>query len=142
LGIEQVKIVPGITASNPLDLIYYPYSHSLVVASLLWAGAVYLVFCFVPINPEARKSRVALILGIVVFSHFVLDLLTHRPDLPLLGDHSPKIGLGLWNYVILSYIVEGLIFLGGLWLYLQSTTGTTFTGKYGMIIFAIFLLGL
>lgn len=60
--------------------------------------------------------------------------------MPLSGNDSYKIGLGLWNYPIVSHIVEGIILLGGLWIYMKSTTGTTFGGRVGMIIFAVFLL--
>lgn len=141
LGIEKAEIVPGITAANPLDLVYYPYTHSLV-ASFLWAGVVYVAFRIVPVKSGSKKNQVALILGVAVLSHFFLDLLVHRPDLPLWSNDSYKIGLGLWNYVVLSQVVEALIFLGGLWIYLKSTRGTTFVGKYGMIIFAVVLLGL
>ncbi len=139
LGIEKVNIVPGITAANPLEFVYYPFTHSLV-ASFLWAGAIYVIFRLTPAKSGSKKSRVALIMGSAVLSHFFLDVIVHRPDLPLFGSDSYKIGLGLWNYVFASYIVEGLIFLGGLWIYLKSTTGATFVGKYGMIIFAVFLL--
>ena len=74
-----------------------------------------------------------------VLSHFFLDLLIHRPDLPLSIGDSPTIGLGLWNSVLASYTVEGLIFFAGLWLYMRASSGTTFVGKYGMMLFAAFL---
>jgi len=139
LGIERVEIVPGVTAANPFDFVFYPFTHSLV-GSCLWAGAVYVVFRFIPAQPGSRQSHVALVIGAAVLSHFFLDLIVHRPDLPLgIGD-SYKIGFGLWNYVLASYVLEGLILLGGLWIYLQSTKGTTLLGKYGMSIFAVCLL--
>ncbi len=139
LGIEQVKIIPGITAANPLDFVYYPYSHSLA-ASFLWAGVIYLLFRLLPAKSGSQKTKVAVIMAFAVSSHFLLDLLTHRPDLPLWFGNSIKVGLGLWNHTFLSYLLEGLIFLGGLWIYLKSTRGTSFSGKYGMTIFAAFLL--
>ena len=138
LGIERVALVPGITAANPLDFVYYPFSHSLV-AFLLWTGVVYALFRLLPAKPDSQRSKVALVLAAAVISHFFLDLLAHRPDLPLAFGDSPKVGLGLWNFVLASYVVEGLIFFGGLWLYMRATSGTTFGGRYGMLIFAAVL---
>src|SRR5437899_8983271 len=80
LGIEKVRIVPGITASNPLDLYYMPYTHSLV-AALAWSGFAFLcakVFG----SASLRAGRSALFLALAVLSHWLLDLLVHRPDLP------------------------------------------------------------
>lgn len=136
-GIETMSIVPGITAVSPFDFTYYPYSHSLT-ASLLWAGLFCVVFKITPSKSGSRNNRSALIVAAIVLSHFFLDLIVHRPDLPLLGDDSYKLGLGLWNYIIISSLIEILIFVAGLWLYLKFTKGITFSGKYGMIIFAVF----
>jgi len=84
IGIEKLRIVPGITASNPLDLYYMPYTHSLVAAAL-WSAAAAALYGLV-----ARQSggRAALVVGVAVFSHWVLDFLVHRPDLPLYDDSS------------------------------------------------------
>jgi hypothetical protein len=138
LGIERAEIVPGITVANPIDYVYYPFSHSLV-ASLLWSGAVYILFRILPAKSGSQQSKVALVMAVAVLSHFFLDLLIHRPDLPVSVGDSPTLGLGLWNFVLASYVVEGLIFFGGLWVYMRVTTGATFAGKYGMLIFAAFL---
>src|SRR5215471_1915811 len=78
-GIEKVRIVPGVTASNPLDLYYMPYTHSLVYAL---------------VTRRRPAATAALIVGAAVFSHWVLDLVVHRPDLPLY-DNAAKVGLGL-----------------------------------------------
>lgn len=140
LGIEKVAIVPGLTAANPLDFVHYPFTHSLL-ASFIWAGLAYFVFRLFPAKAGSQKGRVALVVGIAVLSHFFLDLIAHRPDLPLgFGQNSTKVGLGLWNYTAAAYIVEAAVFLVGLRLYLKSTSGTTFAGKYGMVIFAALLL--
>ena len=138
LGIERAEIVPGITAANPIDYVYYPISHSLVT-SILWAGAFYLLFRILPVKSGSQRSKVALVMGVAVLSHFFLDLIIHRPDLPLSLGASSKVGLGLWDFVLASYMVEGLIFFIGLWLYMRATKGETFVGKYGMLIFAAFL---
>lgn len=139
MGIERMSIVPGITAANPLDFTYYPYSHS-ITASLLWAGLFFVVFKITPSISGSRNNRISLVIATTVLSHFFLDLIVHRPDLPLFGNDSYKLGLGLWNYVISSSLAEILILAVGLWLYLKSTKGITFGGKYGMIIFAVFLV--
>src|SRR5437867_12834520 len=76
LGIEKVRMVPGITATNPLDLYYMPYTHSLIGA-LIWSGVAALVYKLI----SSTASRVAAILvGFAVFSHLLLDLVVHRPD--------------------------------------------------------------
>jgi hypothetical protein len=141
LGIEKAAIVQGITAASPLDLIYFPFSHSLIF-SLLWGGIAYIIYRIISIKRGLRDHNAAIILGLAVISHFFLDFITHRPDLPLFINQSDtyKIGLGLWNYLIPSVIIENLIFLGGLIIYLKSTKSTTFLGKYGIISLSIFLL--
>lgn len=140
LGIEKVAIAPGITAANPLDFVYYPFTHSLP-ASVAWAGLAYLALRIFPARTGSQKGRIALVIGVAVLSHFFLDLIVHRPDLPLgFSRNSVKVGLGLWNYTAAAYLVEAAIFLAGLWLYLKSTSGSTFAGKYGMVIFAALLL--
>ena len=138
LGIEKMSFVPGITKVSPLDFIYYPYSHGLA-ASFFWAGLFFIVFKIWTSKPDYNKNTIALAMGATVISHFLLDAIVHRADLPLLGGDSYKIGLGLWNYVFASSLIELLIFLSGLWIYLKSTKGATFIGRYGMIIFSIFV---
>lgn len=118
LGIEKVRIVPGITASNPLDLYYMPYTHSLV-AALLWSAAAFAVWRLV--RPRAGMTA-ALIVAVAVFSHWVLDFVVHRPDLPLY-DNSAKVGLGLWNLPALAFGLEAALLLGGAWLYLLRGHG-------------------
>ncbi len=140
LGIEKVEIAPGVTAANPLDFVYYPLTHSLLM-SVVWAAIVYFLFRFPPFEAGWQKGRAALIMGIAVLSHFFLDILMHRPDLPLtFGVDSPKLGLGLWNYPAASYLFEAVIFLMGVWIYLKSTSPVGAVGKYGMAVFAVLLL--
>lgn len=103
-GVEKVRIVPGITASNPLDLYYMPYTHSLV-AALFWSVAAGLAWRFLARAPDPRP---ALVVGMAVFSHWILDFVVHRPDLPVYDD-AAKIGLGLWNHPALAF---GLVMLG------------------------------
>src|SRR5678816_609145 len=97
LGIEKVSIVPGITASNPLDLYYMPYTHSLVAATF-WSVAVAFV---VWLLPRVATRSAAVWIGVAVFSHWILDFIVHRPDLPLYDD-TLKVGLGVWNYPVVA----------------------------------------
>ncbi len=135
LGIERVNIVENFTQSTHFELEYMPYTHSLL-SSLLWAGLAYALFRWVIV----KKNSVAIVVALAVFSHWLLDLLVHTPDLPLWNDASPKFGFGLWNNAVATYSIEAILLLSTLWLYLRSTTATTAVGKYGMSIFVIFLL--
>jgi hypothetical protein len=131
-GLERLRIVPGFTAYNSYDLVYMPYSHSLVGA-LVWAVIAGLLMA-------ALRGRTAgLWVGIAVFSHFVLDVPMHTPDLPIAGNDSLKIGFGLWNHRNLALIAELVVLLGGLAIYWQGArpTGPKRTATIG---FAIFLV--
>jgi membrane-bound metal-dependent hydrolase YbcI (DUF457 family) len=123
LGWENVKIEPGITAVTPLDFTHYPITHSLLGA-LLWSvlfGGVYYFF--------KKQPKTSLLLAGLVLSHWFLDLIVHRPDLPLVPWSSIRVGFGLWNSVIGTVIVEGLIFAGGAYLYLKATKAENTKGK-------------
>jgi hypothetical protein len=109
LGIEKVRIVPGITRSNPLDLYYMPFTHSLV-AAILWSIGAAGLYKLTASRSAAGSST---LLGLAVFSHWVLDFLVHRPDLPIY-DNAAKVGLGLWNRPALAYGLEGALLLGGI----------------------------
>jgi hypothetical protein len=135
LGIERFNVVENFTQSTHFELEYMPYTHSLL-ASFLCAGFIYVVYRIVP----PRNKSVALVMGIAVLSHWFLDLIVHTPDLPLWSDASTKLGLGLWHNAIATYILEATFLTTGLWLYLRSTTATSFIGKYGMGIFIVILL--
>jgi hypothetical protein len=139
LGIERFNIIENFTESTHFELEFMPYTHSLL-ASILLAAAVYLAFRFLPFKKAVNKSKLAIVMGVAVLSHWFLDLIVHTPDLPLLGDSSTKMGFGLWNNAVATYLLEALFLLVGLGLYLKSTKGTTFVGKYGMIIFVALLL--
>jgi hypothetical protein len=136
LGIERVRIVPGITASNPLDLYYMPYTHSLV-AALLWSLGAYVAYRM--IRGFGASHRSALLVAIAVFSHWVLDVIVHRPDLPLIDD-APKVGLGLWNYPAPAFLLEIAVLFSGMVLYLRSTTATTHVGRFGFPVFGVVML--
>jgi hypothetical protein len=132
-GVEHVGVAPGITAVTPLDFEDYPWSHSLVMSGA-WAIAV--GGCWFALR---RRAAPALLLGAVVVSHWVLDWVTHRPDLPV-GILEPYVGLGLWNSVPATILVESVIFLVGLALYVRGTRPADRTGKWTLAGFAIFLV--
>ncbi len=132
LGVEKVRIVPGITASNPLDLYYMPYTHSLV-AALLWSAGAFVVYRLA--MPGGNTS--ALVVAGAVFSHWVLDFVVHRPDLPLY-DNSAKVGLGLWNLPALAFALEAALLFGGMWLYFRTGVARRIaTCAFGLIMLAI-----
>lgn len=135
LGIETLRIQPGITVMTPLDFVSYPYSHSLV-ALLLWSvvfGALYMV-----LSRAGTKAAVAI--AALVLSHWVLDVLTHRPDLPITLSEGTKIGAGLWNYPVLAVPLELLLFGTGVWLYQRHTQALNRVGSIGLWALVLFLL--
>jgi hypothetical protein len=108
-GIEHFRIDPGNTAFTPLDFYDYPITHSLAMA-LVWSLLGAAVF---------RRW----IVGFAVLSHWILDFVTHRPDLAL-WPGGPKVGLGLWNSVPATVAVEVALFALGIWLYLRHRRGS------------------
>ena len=132
LGIEQVRIQPGITAFTPLDFISYPYSHSLLLLCV-WGG-VFGAICAAVV----RDHRVWLVVFALVVSHWVLDWITHRPDMPLYPG-SAKVGLGLWNSVPATIVVEVAMFVAGVWMYTRSTRARDRTGTRAFAAFVGFL---
>jgi hypothetical protein len=103
LGIEKSAHNEGLTGIMPIDLYYMPFTHSLLPATLLWAAAG--AFIASIIAPAGRKQAFAWGVGIVVASHWFVDLLVHRPDLGVLWE-TPKLGFGLWNYPVLAIALE------------------------------------
>jgi hypothetical protein len=87
-----------------------------------------------------KNSRYFIIISLCVISHWFLDLLVHRPDLPLFPGDTAYIGFGLWNYPVIASILEGIIFFGGIFLYYNTTSAKNKFGKYGLIGLIAFLL--
>ncbi len=133
-GIEKVRIVPGITATNPLDLYYMPYTHSLAGA-LAWSIGAFLLYKFSRNSP----LRAAFIIGLAVFSHWVLDLIVHIPDLALY-DNTYKMGFGLWNYPAVAFALEAVLLFGGMAFYFLKTKPISILGKIGMPVLGVLLL--
>jgi membrane-bound metal-dependent hydrolase YbcI (DUF457 family) len=130
LGIERVRIDPGNTAVTPLAFEYYPWTHSLAMA-VVWAAVAataYVVY--------RRQARSGWIIGAAVLSHWVLDFVTHRPDLPL-WPTGRVVGLGLWNSVSGTVAAEGVLYMVGLWLYATHTEPADRVGRYALAAFAV-----
>lgn len=137
LGIERVDIAPGITAVTPLDFVSYPYSHSLL-ALALWGG----LFAAVHWAVRRRGGVVPWLLGALVLSHWLLDAASHRPDMPLVIGGGPLVGLGLWNSVAATVVMETALFLAGVSLYVRSTRALDRTGVFalwGLVAFLLFI---
>lgn len=134
LGIEKVVVEPGNTVFTPINFIYYPFSHGLV-SVLLWGVVVGVIYYLIKKN---KKS--AVLLGVLVVSHWLLDLLVHRPDLPLLPGSEVKAGLGIWNSVFLTVLLEGVIFAAGIFFYVKATKTKNKKGSIGFWSFIIFLI--
>ncbi len=134
LGIERVRFVPGITATNALDLYYMPYTHSLVGA-LFWSAVAFAIYKIGWRNIASNSA--ALLVGFAVFSHWLLDLIVHRPDLAIYDD-TLKVGFGLWNYRAIEFGLEIGILLFGAVLYLKRNGAIA--RKIGIIIFVAALV--
>jgi len=133
LGWERVRIVPGITAVSPLDFVSYPFTHSLLADfgwGLLLAG-LYLVI--------KKNRRGAFIIWACVLSHWLLDFISHRPDLPLYPG-SRLVGLGIWNSVSVTLLVEGGLFVAGAMIYSRVTRPRDKAGEYSYKTFIALLV--
>ena len=127
LGYERVEIQPGITRFTPLNFVSYPYSHSLV-ALFVWGVA------FGAIYTALRRARISAFftIALLVISHWMLDYLTHRPDMPITIRGADRVGLGLWNSIPGTPAVEGAIFSIGLAVYLRETVPRDRIGSIGL----------
>ena len=134
-GVERFEIRPGITAVTPLDFIHYPWSHSLV-ALLAWGAAFGIGYRLL----RGASGRAALVIAALVVSHWVLDVVTHRPDMPLAPGDSHRLGLGLWNSVAATAIVEVGLFAACLAVYARTTRALDRTGRFALAGLVAFLL--
>lgn len=134
-GIERVTVSPGATVVTPLDFVYYPFSHSLV-AAVIWSAAFGTAYMLL----RRAGAAVGITLGFVVLSHWLLDVVSHRPDMPITFSGDTRIGLGLWQSLGATIAVEGLLFAGGVWLYLRTTRARDRAGTWGLWSLIAFLL--
>jgi hypothetical protein len=135
-GLEHVRIAPHIMAATSLEFVDYPISHSLL--SLLgWGvlvGGLYWVV--------RRQARAAWVVGAAVVSHWVLDLIVHQPDLPLIPGGGPRLGLGVWHSVPATLALEFGFFALGIALYLNTTQARDGIGRIAFWAFVVVLAGI
>jgi LexA-binding, inner membrane-associated putative hydrolase len=134
LGWEHARIAPGNTRFIPLDLYDYPWSHSLLM-TIAWATLLALIYHFWRSDPI---GSLAIWLGAA--SHWVLDWITHRPDMPLYPGARGRYGLGLWNSIPGTMVVEIAMLGIGVWLYIRVTRPRDWIGKYILLAFVFTLL--
>ena len=132
-GVEHATIAPGDTAFTPMRFDSYPVSHSLLTVAA-WGAAFGAVHFW-----RKRRPADAVVLAVLAVSHWVLDFVTHRPDMPL-WPGGPRLGLGLWNSVPATVVVELLMFAAGLWLALSATRARDRLGRWGFAGLAVLLL--
>lgn len=127
-GVERVEIAPGDTAFTPLRFVHYPWTHSLL-AALVWA-LLFGAACW------KLGRRAALVMGALVFSHWLLDALSHRADLPLWPGSGTLVGLGLWNSVAATLVLESALFVAGAVIYVR-TVGRAGAGFWALLAFFV-----
>ena len=132
MGIEQVRIAPGNTAFTPLEFVSYPYSHSLLCLALT---AVLVAFTI----GKGTSRKAVLVTGLLVVSHWLLDWISHGPDMPLIPGGA-RYGLGLWNSIPATLAIELTLFAAGLTVYAATTRATTAAGRWGLLGMIAFLL--
>lgn len=134
LGLERVRIDPQATVVTPLAFEHYPISHSLL-ASIGWALLVGIGYYLL-----RKNRRGAVVVGLLVLSHWVLDLFMHRPDLPLYPGSETTLGLNAWSSLPLTLAIELPIFALGVWLYTRATTPRDAVGRWALVGLVAFLL--
>ena len=135
LGVERFEIRPGITAVTPLDFVHYPWSHSLV-AMALWGFALAVLWLLI----RRGTPWAALVIIAVVLSHWVLDVVSHRPDMPVTLGGEPRLGMGLWNSLQATLAIEGLLFATCVALYALGTRSTDAIGRWAFWALVVFLI--
>lgn len=134
LGIEKAELTHDADNPIPLSFTHYPISHSLMTV-LGWGILFGLVYTLIK-----RNTKAAILLGLCVISHWLLDVIVHIPDLPLYPGHSPLVGFGLWRSKIVTLILELVLFSISVWLYLTSTTAKNKTGVYATWSLIVFFI--
>ena len=137
LGVEKLHIVPGFTEANPYDLYYMPYTHGLPGAIVLSVALGAVVAIFV----AQQRGRAFLIVSAAAFSHWILDLIVHVPDLTLY-DNSDKVGFGLWRHVAISFPLEIAVLLAGTWYFARRLPPTDQRGHWALRLFTVALVAL
>ncbi|HUR00535.1 MAG TPA: hypothetical protein VM166_13865 [Gemmatimonadaceae bacterium] len=136
IGVEHVKIVPGLMAMSPLDFTDYPISHSLLMA-IGWGAAIGGIYFLLK-----RYGRGAWVTGLLVTSHWFLDWPMHRADLPLYPGSGTRLGFGLWNSAIATYMIEIGLYAIGVAMYARTTRAKDRIGSWGLWVYVVALLGI
>ena len=136
LGVERVSIAPGATAFTPLVFDSYPWSHSLAMA-MVWSAVL-----FGLARGLRRPAAEAAIVAGLVLSHWVLDFATHVPDLPLWPGHAPHVGLGLWRSIAGTLVLEGAMYIAGIYLYARATRPRDRIGALALAVLVLLSSGL
>jgi hypothetical protein len=134
LGIERVEVDPGNTAVTPLNFVSYPYSHSMVML-VMWSALFALAYRTI----KGWQPNAIAAVATLVFSHFILDFVTHRPDLPLTLTGSRRVGLGLWNAPMATLLIEVTLFAAGTAVYTVMTRAKDRAGAIGLWTLIAFL---
>jgi hypothetical protein len=136
-GVEQVRIIPN--AANPfltLDFTHYPWTHSLLaecVLGVVFGGLMFLL---------RRDVAGAVVVGLLVPSHWLLDVIVHVPDVPLYPGGSARLGLGLWRNPVATMVIEVVVFFAGVLVYARCTRARDRIGRFGFWTLIVFLLAL
>jgi hypothetical protein len=132
-GIERVRIVPADSPFLRLDFVHYPFTHS-GIGALAWAAAFGMAYLW-----RTGSRRGAVVVAALVASHWVLDFVVHRPDLPVVWS-GPKVGLGLWRSVPVTLAVELPLFALGALAYAGGTRPVDGVGRFAFWAYVAFLL--
>jgi len=134
--VERVRISPGATRVTPLIFEHFPISHSLV-AAVGWAVLVGVIYFYL-----RRDRSGSIVVGLLITSHWFLDVIVHQPDLPLFPGSKVVVGLNAWSSLPLTLAIEVPLFILGVWLYMRTTTASDATGKWGLWGLIAFLLAI
>lgn len=141
LGLEQIHIPANFSQTHYLTFTF-PYSHGLA-ASMLWSALAFgITYAVLPRWTSRERKQAGLAFALTVFSHFVLDWFVHIPEMPLLGDNSPKIGLSLWNNLPLALTLETALVIMGFVFYLITVKPQTNLARYGIAALMILITAL
>jgi len=131
LGLEHVRIEPGSTVFTPLDFVSYPYSHSLLML-IVWGSVLGWVVA-------RRDRRACLLVFALVVSHWVLDVVTHKPDMPIYPG-GPKLGMRLWNHPRATMLIELAMYGGAIAMYVRATRPRDAIGRWAFVALAVIML--
>ena len=135
-NVESVRHDPGNTVVTPIDFVHYPYSHSLLMA-VIWSVAFALIM-----RAKKFSAQESAWLGILTFSHWLLDWISHGKDLALYPGSSLRLGLGLWNFLVPTIVLEAILMAGGIYLYTRLTSAKNRIGSagfWGLVFFLVMI---